>query len=47
MAPRGQGGRALSVNGAKYALHKVTQPGRYLAHCEEEVDPMVAGDEEW
>ena len=29
----------LSPNGAKYALHKVTHPGRYIVDCEEEVDP--------
>jgi hypothetical protein len=36
-----QCGRAvgLSANGAKYALHKVTQPGRYAEVYEEEVDP--------
>jgi lambda repressor-like predicted transcriptional regulator len=28
----------LSPNGVKYALHRVTQPGRYTEVCEEEVD---------
>ena len=28
----------LSANGVKYALHKVTQPGRYIAEAPEEVD---------
>jgi len=28
----------LSANGAKYVLHRVTQPGRYVEVCEEEVD---------
>ncbi|MGO9692948.1 MAG: hypothetical protein ACLPYO_03840 [Mycobacterium sp.] len=28
----------LSANGVKYALHRVTQPGRYDEVCEEEVD---------
>lgn len=28
----------LSANGVKYALHKVTQPGRYIADAPEEVD---------
>lgn len=27
----------LSANGVKYALHKVTQPGRYIAEAPEEV----------
>ena len=33
-------GRAvgLSANGAKYCLHRVTQPGQYTEVCEEEVD---------
>jgi lambda repressor-like predicted transcriptional regulator len=29
----------LSANGCKYALHKVTQPGRYAEVYEEEVGP--------
>lgn len=28
----------LSANGVKYALHRATQPGRYLAECPEEVN---------
>lgn len=28
----------LSANGVKYALHRVTQPGRYIAEAPEEVD---------
>lgn len=28
----------LSANGVKYALHRVTQPGRYIADAPEEVD---------
>jgi hypothetical protein len=36
----------LSANGAKYALHKVTQPGRYDEYCEEEVD-HAPPPEEW
>ena len=29
----------LSANGAKYALHRVTQPQRYREYCEEESNP--------
>jgi lambda repressor-like predicted transcriptional regulator len=36
----------LSANGVKYALHRVTQPGRYDEYCEEEVD-HTAPREEW
>jgi hypothetical protein len=32
----------LSANGVKYALHRVTQPGRYADHFEEEVDDAAA-----
>ena len=28
----------LSANGVKYALHRVTQPGRHLVDAPEEVD---------
>lgn len=28
----------LSANGVKYALHRFTQPGRYIAEAPEEVD---------
>ena len=28
----------LSANGVKYALHRVTQPGRHLEDAPEEVD---------
>ena len=37
----------LSANGAKYALHRVTHPGRYREHCEEEVPAVGAGTEDW
>ena len=37
----------LSANGVKYALHKVTQPGRYAEYCEEEVDPLPVPAEDW
>lgn len=36
----------LSANGTKYALMRVTNPGRYAEDFEEEVDHAPAG-EEW
>lgn len=30
----------LSANGVKYALHRVTQPGRYIAEAPEECDDL-------
>ena len=36
----------LSANGVKYALHRVTAPGRYDDYCEEEVD-HAPPSEEW
>jgi hypothetical protein len=36
----------LSANGVKYALHRVTQPGRYDEYYEEEVD-YAPGPEAW
>jgi lambda repressor-like predicted transcriptional regulator len=35
----------LSANGAKYALHRVTQPGRYDVETDGEVD--VEPPEKW
>ena len=37
----------LSANGAKYALHKETQPGRYLIHDEEEGELLDDDAEQW
>jgi lambda repressor-like predicted transcriptional regulator len=30
----------LSANGVKYALHRETRPGRYIADAPEEVDDL-------
>jgi hypothetical protein len=37
----------LSPNGAKYALHRVTQPNRYVERFEEEGELVDVPDEEW